>query len=240
MKRTTTLKSLSIGLLTVSAFALAACDDEDQTATSVFPSLDACLAEARQQADNLMTSPDGITLTEAMCRESYTQAQTAYQETAPRYDSQGLCEEQHGAAACQKEVRADGTSVFLPLLAGYMVGRLTTPSASPAPTAGLMPGSGNYCDRNNPNDPDCRSATRGGGTSYVYSPVYRTAGGGYATASGQSLTSNYLPKSTALPLSSYARPTPTVKAAPMTSATVRATGGFGAGRASFGGSSFGG
>lgn len=245
MKRNPTMKTLTIGLMAVSAFALSGCIEEDTASTSVFPSLDACLAEAQQQANTMMTSPDGITLTEAMCRESYASAEAVYKDAAPRYDSKALCEEQHGAAACQQEVRADGSSVFLPLLAGYMVGRLTAPGGSAVPTmpsTGLgTPGLGNpsACDPRDRNDPDCRSGvTRGGGSSYVFSPVYRTAGGGYATASGQSLSSNYVAKSTA-PLSTFARPTSTIKAAPMTTATVRASGGFGAARAS-GGGSFGG
>lgn len=235
MKRTKTLTAITIGL-TVSAFVLSGCIEEDtspEVSTNVYPNLDACIAEARNQADDMKYSPGDITVTESMCRESYTDTMVAYTETAPRYDSKSLCEEQHGVAACQQEVRPDGTSVFLPLLAGYMVGRMMsgTPTATPTATTGpvLPPGANNGCD---PRDKDCKSVGSARGSSFVYSPVYRNAAGGYVSSNGQTMTSNSTHIATKM--SAFAKPPSTVRAAPMTIATVKSTGGFGASRTSFG------
>jgi uncharacterized protein YgiB involved in biofilm formation len=57
------------------------------------------------------------------CQTAYTQAMANHEQAAPRFESQPLCEEQFGAGQCQQ--RAAGTgSVWMPLLAGFMVGRM--------------------------------------------------------------------------------------------------------------------
>ncbi len=42
--------------------------------------------------------------------------------SAPRYDERALCESEHGGA-CVEEVHPDGSHVFLPVMAGYLLGR---------------------------------------------------------------------------------------------------------------------
>lgn len=111
MKRTSTMKVLTIGLLTVSAFALSACQEDDQ-ATS-FKNVDQCISAA-MNVDAGFTADD--------CRKGFEAAVAENKVSAPRYDAMALCEEEHGAGACQVEQRSDGSSVFLPLMMGYMMG----------------------------------------------------------------------------------------------------------------------
>lgn len=191
MKRNKTMRHVTIGMLTVSAFALTGCNEEEGR---VFPSLSACVSAAQNDL--------GDDLTQEACQDSYEASREVYLDSAPRYDSMGLCEEQHGAA-CTSEVRPDGTSVFMPMMMGYMMGSALS------------------------SDKDRRH--------YSYTPVYPLRTGGYATASGAMLRSNY--GKTTVSSGGFARPASTAKAAPMTTATVRSTGGFGAGRT---GGSFGG
>ena len=59
----------------------------------------------------------------AQCDTLVAAADTEHVRTAPRYESRNLCEETHGANACTAAPASDtGTTAFLPILAGYMVG----------------------------------------------------------------------------------------------------------------------
>ncbi len=100
-------------LVGAAAFSLGACREE-QVETSVFPSVDACMAQAEQSA-TWYTPTD--------CQTSFAEAEQVHRETAPRYDEQALCEEQHGGP-CQAETRAGGGSIFMPLMMGYMMGNM--------------------------------------------------------------------------------------------------------------------
>lgn len=144
MKRTSTMKVMTIGLVTVSAFALSACQDETSTA-STFKDVDQCVSAAKMV---------DATFTEADCKSGFTAAQTENLKSAPRYDAMAVCEEQHGPEACVAEQRADGSSVFLPMMMGYMVGSML-----------------------NDGDRDRRY-------SHSYAPMYPVKGGGYSTATG--------------------------------------------------------
>ncbi|WOI56341.1 DUF1190 domain-containing protein [Palleronia sp. LCG004] len=101
-------------LLGTAAFSLAACQPEEQVDTNVFPSLEECRALA-DLPENDFTPED--------CAAGFEEAQAIHAESAPRYDDQALCEEEHGGE-CVVETRSDGTSIFLPLLAGYMIGNM--------------------------------------------------------------------------------------------------------------------
>ena len=114
MKRTSTMKVMTIGLVTVSAFALSACQDETSTANT-FKDVDQCVSAAKMV---------DATFTEADCKSGFTAAQAENASTAPRYDAMAVCEEQHGPSACVAEQRADGSSVFMPMMMGYMVGSM--------------------------------------------------------------------------------------------------------------------
>lgn len=199
MKRSTSMKAVTIGLMTVSAFALSACQEDPQAMS--FSTVEQCVSAAETMVKNV----DSITATD--CRDSFLEAQAEHVETAPRYDAMAVCEEEHGAGACQPEVRSDGSSVFMPFFAGYMM-------------ASVMDDIG-----------DSKKKKR------VYStPVYAVKGGGFMPASGNAYFSNLGTKKY-VSTSAFTRATATVKAPPMTKATVTARSGFGAART---GGSFGG
>ena len=95
------------------AVGLAGCQD-DRVETAVFPTEARCVAEA--QAGQTWYS-------ETDCTEAAEEARAEHERTAPRYAEEALCEEQHGGD-CYAEARPGGGSVFLPLVAGYMLGNM--------------------------------------------------------------------------------------------------------------------
>lgn len=97
-------------LLGAAAFGLAACEEDPEVAAQAYPDLGACLA-----AEDAVTDP-------ADCEAAHAEALAAHEASAPRYDDPALCEEEHGTP-CVEELRDDGTSVFLPIMAGYLIGR---------------------------------------------------------------------------------------------------------------------
>jgi uncharacterized protein YgiB involved in biofilm formation len=99
-------------LLGAAAFgALAACEDDRIDARS-FSSLESCVAADGEGAP-----------TDEECEAGFAAALATHEASAPRYESAALCQEEHGAEACVEEARPGGGSVFLPLMAGYMIGR---------------------------------------------------------------------------------------------------------------------
>lgn len=60
---------------------------------------------------------------DAECQTAWNQAQANHEQAAPRFESQQLCEEQFGAGQCQQRVAGTG-NYWMPLLAGFMVGRM--------------------------------------------------------------------------------------------------------------------
>ena len=190
MKRSQTLRTITIGLATVSAFALAGCQEEEQTNVMTFNSLESCGTAA-------LDASNGISYDE--CRKAFYNAEAQHKESAPRYDAMALCEEQHGEDACVAEQRSDGSSVFMPLFMGYMLGKsLST----------------NDRDRNS-------SAT------VFASPIYRTAAGGYTNINGTTsfASNNGIKSSTGI--SAFTKAPSTITAAPMSRTTISSRGGFG-------------
>ncbi len=114
MKRSTNMKALTIGLLTVSAFALAACQQDEATAFR-FTNVEQCISASRQV-------DAGFTAQE--CRDGFAAAQKSYTETAPKYVDENVCESEHGENSCTVVQGSDGGSVFVPLMMGYMMGSM--------------------------------------------------------------------------------------------------------------------
>ena len=170
-------------LLGASAFALSACKDERVDATA-FPDKDSCVAAASDG-----TQP----FTVQDCDTAFAEALVEYERSAPRYDDLALCEEQHGGECVAAPESGGGSSIFMPLMAGYLMGSLLSNS---------------------------RAQTQ---------PLYRDAAGRYATASGGTILSGNRGSAKLAP--SAFRPAPPA-AAPMSRATVNATGGFGSSRTS--------
>ncbi len=105
MKRS---KSVALTLMGASAIALQACEQNNVEA-EVFQNLQSCI--------------DAKDLTEAQCKEVYRDAVSEHVQSAPRYSSAEQCEAEHGAEACQQQT-AGGGSIFMPLMMGYMAGRM--------------------------------------------------------------------------------------------------------------------
>lgn len=63
--------------------------------------------------------------TEEACTTDYAAAQSAYAATAPRYATAEACRAHHGPDGCVagEAVAPDAAGSFVPLMAGYMIGR---------------------------------------------------------------------------------------------------------------------
>jgi uncharacterized protein YgiB involved in biofilm formation len=109
-------KRVAIAIVGAAAFTLAGCREE-QVDAAAFPDVQSCLDDASR--GGMFTAQD--------CEASFAQAETLHVESAPRYDSLAVCEEQHGEGACGTEAAATqggSGSIFMPLLAGYLVGNM--------------------------------------------------------------------------------------------------------------------
>lgn len=105
-----------------SVIALAGCR-EQQAEVVVFDDTASCTASGMEQE---------------VCDAQYAEAIAEHAETAPRYDALDVCEAEHGADACiQDENRP---SIFMPLMAGFLLGQMMSgrgfASRAMVPTAG--------------------------------------------------------------------------------------------------------
>lgn len=107
-------------LLGMAAFALVACEEDPAVQAQAFPDLASCLDEADDA---------GAPFTAQDCETAFAAAQAAHLESAPRYEDEALCEEQHGGE-CLVEARPGG-SVFMPILTGYLLGRALSGNSRP-------------------------------------------------------------------------------------------------------------
>jgi uncharacterized protein YgiB involved in biofilm formation len=109
-------KHVAIAIVGAAAFTLAGCREE-QVDAQAFPDLRSCTEAAER--GGFFSAQD--------CEVAFAEAETLHVESAPRYDSQAVCEEQHGVGACGTEAAATqggSGSIFMPLLAGYLMGNL--------------------------------------------------------------------------------------------------------------------
>ena len=87
-------KRVAIAIIGATAFTLAGCRDEKIDAAA-FPDVQSCKNEASF----------GGTFTGADCETAFAEAETLHVESAPRYNSVEVCEEQHGVGACGSEAQ---------------------------------------------------------------------------------------------------------------------------------------
>ena len=143
-KRSTTVALVLVAGAGATALALGRCDpSQREEDVLVYGDPDACIR--------------GGLRTEADCRSAYAAVLSAYPEAAPRYPSRVDCEGHHGAGHC-----VDGTAVaasaagsFVPILAGYAIGRRAEQALEPQPLYDHRPdragiasygaGGGGYC-----------------------------------------------------------------------------------------------
>lgn len=109
---------VALFLAGAASLSVAACRDEQMDAAS-FPDVESCVAAARENS---------LWFTAEDCEKQFAEAQKQYAETAPRYDSKAVCEEQHGVGQCGPDPVAQsqggGGSSFMPLLMGFMLGNM--------------------------------------------------------------------------------------------------------------------
>ena len=128
MTQTTTKRSRTVALfiLGATAFALAGCGEEEVDAQA-FPDLQSCKQAATE----------GGTFSTLDCDTAFSEAVQLQAETAPRYDSLEVCEAEHGVGACGDEQQVTGTQggggIFMPLLAGYLIGNMLSRGATASP-----------------------------------------------------------------------------------------------------------
>lgn len=109
-------KRVAIAIVGAAAFTLAGCEEE-QVDAAAYPDLQSCLDDAAL----------GSIFQAQQCQEAFAEAEALHVEAAPRYDSLEVCEEQHGEGACDSEAEATqggSGSIFMPLLAGYLIGNM--------------------------------------------------------------------------------------------------------------------
>lgn len=103
-------RSVAVSLVIMGAAALAAC--EDQTVdTAIYGSVDECIADR--------------VYTPEKCETDFKAALAAHEKVAPAFATREDCEAEFGPDRCRQatEQHASGGFPFLPLLAGYMIGR---------------------------------------------------------------------------------------------------------------------
>jgi uncharacterized protein YgiB involved in biofilm formation len=107
MKRSRYVALLAMG---ASALALSACG-ESETPAGVYTSVDQCMADKQ--------------FTDAECRKAFATAREEHKKVAPKYANKAECEADFGAGKCEEAPyrTSSGTSTFMPLMVGYMLGR---------------------------------------------------------------------------------------------------------------------
>lgn len=107
MKRS---KTVSLALMGLSPFILTSCSEPEQEVL-IYPSVQSCIDDGKLDAQK--------------CQEEYDRAVKEHERTAPHYTSENECANDFGATQCYQPF---GGNYFMPLLAGYMIGRVTAPN----------------------------------------------------------------------------------------------------------------
>ncbi len=108
MKRSGAIRLVLMG---TTALSLSACE-EPQVDALVFRSVEECQQAAELSADE--------------CRGQQATAERTHVQTSPKYASVADCEADFGAGECEiaPYQTSSGGSVFMPLMAGFMMGQL--------------------------------------------------------------------------------------------------------------------
>lgn len=107
MKRSKSVKLVAMG---TGLLLVAACE-EAKVDTALFESVKECT---------------GLGFSEKECAANFKQAQQTHILASPKYTSQADCEADFGAEKCEvaPQRTTSGGSVFMPLMAGYMMGSI--------------------------------------------------------------------------------------------------------------------
>lgn len=108
MKRS---KKVKLTLMaTSSVLVLSACEEEKRHDAESYSSVEACKA-----AD---------VFSDEKCEIEFQKALATHRESAPRYASQSLCEQEFSSGNCQQNGRTGGSSFWTPFMAGYLVSNI--------------------------------------------------------------------------------------------------------------------
>lgn len=107
MKRSKSVRLVAMG---TGLLLVAACD-EAKVDTAMFESLQQCQSLGFEASE---------------CKANYENAQAMHVDVAPKYTSRTDCETDFGAEKCEiaPQRTSSGGSVFMPLMAGYMMGSM--------------------------------------------------------------------------------------------------------------------
>ena len=107
MKRSRSVALLAMG---ASALALTACG-ESETPAGVYTSIEQCVADKQ--------------FSQAECDKAFATAKDEHKKVAPKYANKTECEADFGVGKCEESPykTTSGTSTFMPLMIGYMLGR---------------------------------------------------------------------------------------------------------------------
>lgn len=191
MKRS---RSLVLTLMAGSTLGLAACDDSSPQQPRDLASSD--LAGDERLYQSLEDCIAGQVFTAEHCQASFQEAQEAHAEVAPRFDNGAACEAEFGAGACTQQTTSNGTSWFMPFMAGYAV-------------SSLMNNIGSGLNRQR-----------------YSKPLYYSPRGGYVTASGRTLSNTAAanwsaPSARTATTPTYKAPSPATTSTTMPSTTPR-------------------
>jgi uncharacterized protein YgiB involved in biofilm formation len=99
---------IALVLMGTSPLLLTACSQESSD-EGLYTSVQACIEQTNDSYS---------------CNQSFQQAQREYEQSAPRYASQEECVAAHGADQCHVVQQQHGGSIFMPMMAGYIMGRM--------------------------------------------------------------------------------------------------------------------
>lgn len=132
------------------------------------------LDPSQEEEDALVYKDDGECIAQALrsaeeCTRAFKAARESYPTTAPRYESNADCERHHGPGSCTAAglVSPGAADIFIPVMAGYMIGRT---AAQLMPTQPLYPHAPQE-------DPDHPSSGGGGYCTGSGGRVWRSSGG---------------------------------------------------------------
>ncbi|MDF7681867.1 DUF1190 family protein [Enterobacteriaceae bacterium ESL0689] len=99
-----------VALAIAATFTLAGCEKSDET-VSLYQNAEDCSA----------ANPDK----RAECTTAFNAAEQEAARTAPKYDTHEDCIAEFGEGQCRQEYQRHGGSIWMPLMAGYMMARMT-------------------------------------------------------------------------------------------------------------------
>ncbi|MBK17499.1 MAG: hypothetical protein CMM52_01490 [Rhodospirillaceae bacterium] len=104
------LTSISVVALVAAGALWFTTREEPKTDAAVYESLQQCLAD--------------VNMVRSDCEKNYAAAKQQHASVAPKFATQRECEEEFGAARCEKapQTTSTGSSMFMPLMMGYMMG----------------------------------------------------------------------------------------------------------------------